>query len=83
MACLQASVSQGWDFFLSMIVRVGMCAEAVWRMKSVRLRAAVEGSSASTCVQSVFVKVRLSAVQSAFLKSCTSRVEAVSCGVGK
>ena len=52
-------------------------------MKSVRLRASVEGSLESKRVQSVVLKVALREVQSAFLKLCTCRVVDDSCGVGK
>ena len=83
MACLQASVSHGWVFFTSVMLRVGMYVAAVLKMKLVKLRAAVEGSSVSIVVQSVCSKVALSEVQSAFLKSCTCRVVAVSSGVWK
>ena len=83
MAVFQVSVSQGCVFFVSVIVRVGMCVRAVVRMKSVRFCAAVEGSSSSTRVQLVVLKVALREVQSAFLKSYICRDVDVSCGVGK
>ena len=82
MACLQVSVSQGWDFLVSVMLRVGMYVDSVLRMKLVKLRAAVEGVVGEyLCPVSCF-EVELSEVQSAFLNSCTSRVEDLSCGVG-
>ena len=83
MASLQSSVSQGCEAFFWVMCRVGMYVCAVSSMKLVRFFAAVEGSCERSCAQSVFVKVELSEVQSAFLKSYTCRVVAVSWGAGK